>query len=506
MNRRLLRGFIACFTFLYPVYMTSAQEGADVWATVNGHEIKEDQVERYYRSRLTPDRGHGSHVEALALKLEILDELINSEILVERAAKMNLVASDAEVEDKFTETKNAYTEEEFQKMLKDTGLTVDELKSDIRLQLSMQKLLNHEVVAKISITDQDVSDFYKQNRAQFNVTEPQYHMAHISITSRPDPTVRNRKHDKALTDAEAKRKAALLEQKLKAGADFAQLAMDYSEDSSAASGGDTGFSPESALTHYDPLVQNAVHSLKVGEVSEPIVIQDRIFILKLIAKEPVGQRDLSDPQVQQAIRDTLRTDKEKNLRTAYIATLRSQAQVTYYKKPSSQVPAASTNSEPTLSETLQFIQEKLNGLGKVSFVVVTQDAVQGTKVSTVLTEIASNIKLGVPTCTINYHWATTRHGQSLLDQNIQFSFKAIAKIEIMPLQEALNRTNVAEGHPELTVQSTNPQLWTLLVTRSDFPKQFSHFSFDDQKLADRVAKAMTHAAEMCGAGEDNEPF
>ena len=91
------------------------------------------------------------------------------------------------MEDKFTESKSPYTEEEFQKKLKETGLTVDDLKSEIRRQLSIQKLLNREVVAKISITDQDVTDFYNQNRAQFNVAEPQYRIAQIVVTPQPGP-------------------------------------------------------------------------------------------------------------------------------------------------------------------------------------------------------------------------------------------------------------------------------------------------------------------------------
>ena len=54
---------------------------------------------------------------------------------------------------------------------------MDDLKAEIRRQLSIEKLLNREVVAKISITDKDVADFYDQNRAQFNVAEPQYRIA-----------------------------------------------------------------------------------------------------------------------------------------------------------------------------------------------------------------------------------------------------------------------------------------------------------------------------------------
>jgi len=44
--------------------------------------------------------------------------------------------------------------------------------------------LNREVVAKISITDQDVADFYNANKAQFNVAEPQYRIAQIVVTAK----------------------------------------------------------------------------------------------------------------------------------------------------------------------------------------------------------------------------------------------------------------------------------------------------------------------------------
>src|SRR5580692_12432321 len=161
-----------------------APPGPDVWATVNSKAISRAEVEKYFRTRVNAEAPAPSQEEALSLKLSILDELINNEILLERASKMNLIATDAEVEDKFTESKSPYTEEEFQKKLKDSGLSVDDLKGDIRRQLSVQKLLNREVVAKISITDQDVLDFYNKNRAQFNVAEPQYHIAQIVVPSR----------------------------------------------------------------------------------------------------------------------------------------------------------------------------------------------------------------------------------------------------------------------------------------------------------------------------------
>ncbi len=309
----------------------AAGPGPDVWAVVDGKEIPRNEVEKYFRTRVNAQGPAPSQEEALSLKLSILDELINNEILLERATKMNLIATDAEVEEKFTESKSPYTEEEFQKKLKDAGLTVDDLKSDIRRQLSIQKLLNREVVAKISITDSDVAELYTKNRAQFNVAEPQYHILQIVVTPRPDPSVHNRKNDKATNDAEAKRKVELLEQKLASGADFSQLAMDYSEDSTASTGGDLGFVPESALNQSDPALKKMVLSMKPGEVTQPVGVKGGGYrILKLLAKEAAGQRGISDPQVQQSIRDMLRNRKEQLLRAAYMDDARDNAHVTNY--------------------------------------------------------------------------------------------------------------------------------------------------------------------------------
>ena len=208
----------------------ASQPDEGVWGVVDGAPITRAEVDKYYRTQLNPDAPQPSQDEALSLKLNVLDELINNHILLEKAKTLSLQAADGEVEDKFTEFKSPYTEEEFQRQLKVRGYTVDDLRNDIRQQLSIQKVINHEVVAKITVTDQDVQDFYNQNRAQFNVTEPQYRIAQIVVTPHKDPGLRNRKNDDATTDAEARRKAAALEQQLSTGADFAQVAMDYSED------------------------------------------------------------------------------------------------------------------------------------------------------------------------------------------------------------------------------------------------------------------------------------
>ena len=263
--------------------------------------------------------------------LSILDELINNEILLERAKKMGIEASDGEVEDKFTELKSPYTEEGFQRQLKERGVTADDLKRDLRRQLSIQKLINREVVCKISISDQDISDFYEQNRAQFNIAEPQFRIAQILVTPRRDQQVRNRAGDDAGTDADARRKANALLERLNAGADFSQVAMDYSEDPvTSSTGGDLGYIPETSLNQSDPGLKRMILSLKPGETSGVITSRDGYRILKLVAREPAGQRTLDDPRVQQSIRDTLRNRKEQLLRASYMGVARDDAKVLNY--------------------------------------------------------------------------------------------------------------------------------------------------------------------------------
>jgi peptidyl-prolyl cis-trans isomerase SurA len=307
-----------------------------VWATVNDQPITREDTEKYYRARRAGQAAAPSQEEALSLMLSVLDELINNEVLLQRARQTGVEATDGEVEDKFTEAKSPYTEDAFQRQLKDAGMTVDDLRRNIRQQVSVQKLINREIVSKISPTDQDVSNFYNENRAQFNVPEVTYRLAQIVVTPNKDLQVRNRKNDDATSDIEARRKAAALMQQLRDGADFATVAMDYSEDpSSAASGGDLGFWPESQIT--DQSMRRMLSSMTPGQTSDVIRLPVRegnvapgYTILRLVAKEIPGQRQLSDPQIQQTIRDTLRGRKEQLMRAAYLLSARDQSRIVNY--------------------------------------------------------------------------------------------------------------------------------------------------------------------------------
>jgi peptidyl-prolyl cis-trans isomerase SurA len=300
----------------------------DVAATVNGRPIYYSDVDKAYRSQF-PGRVEGESADQVQLRrLEILRSLIDNELMLQRAEKEGLVATDADVDARLNELKAPYTKEEFEKQLKEWGLTLDELKARIRRDESVKKLFNKDITSKINISDADVANFYKANRGIFNFPEPNIHMAQILVTAQPDPNVHNLKNDKAKNDDEAKRKVQAIEARLRQGEDFGMMAQNYSEDpNTTPNGGDLGFLPESSLDKTSPELRKMVLSLMPGQMSGVIHTPEGYRILKMITKEPAGQRDLSDPRVQQNIRETLLGRKDQLLKTAYYETARNEAKV-----------------------------------------------------------------------------------------------------------------------------------------------------------------------------------
>jgi peptidyl-prolyl cis-trans isomerase SurA len=303
---------------------------ANVAATVNNRPITYEEVDRLYQLQFSSP-GTISADMLQAQKLEVLRSLIENEIMLQRAEKLGLMATDAEVDSKFAELKAPYTQEEFQKLLETRKMTVVDLKKKLRGDLSVQKLVNKEITSKISITDREIAEFYANNRASFNRAEPAVHLAQILVTAAPASSVRNLKNDKAQNDEQARKKIQNLEARIRQGDDFAMLAENYSEDpDTAPNGGDWGFVPMSAFEQSSPEVKKLIATMQPGQVSPIIPGQQGYRILKLISREPAGQRDLNDPRVQQTIREGLLNGKEQLLRNAYYEVARNDATVVNY--------------------------------------------------------------------------------------------------------------------------------------------------------------------------------
>ncbi len=325
--------FLLASALLIAVAGCHRSPSADVVATVNGKNIMRADLDRYYQAALADAPQQLSPEEVNVRRLTILHQMIQDEILQQRATKLNLAASDEDVNAKLTETKAPYTQEEFDKQLKQRNMTLDDFKRDIRRSLTRDKLINKEIESKINITDAEISAFYAAHKSDFNLIEPRYQLARIVVTGAPSQQAGNLQNNKASNDADAKKKIEILHNRLESGEDFAAVAMNFSEDpSSASNGGDMGFIPESSLKS-DPQVYGAISKLKPGQFTEVLSATPTsgpYAIYKLLSRDPAGQRLLSDPRIQQAIHTQLHNNRAQLLQNAYYEVLQDEAKVDNY--------------------------------------------------------------------------------------------------------------------------------------------------------------------------------
>jgi peptidyl-prolyl cis-trans isomerase SurA len=301
----------------------------NVWATVNGRDITKEQVEKEFR-RVRQPAERLSEEEAMLAKLAILEDLIVEQALMAKANALKVEVPQSELDAAYADARKNITEQQFQQELTARNLTADDMRDGLRRELLGRKLIEREVISKVTVTDQEISDFFNANRAQFNLPEEAIRLAQIVITPVREPQVMNRTGDDATTPQAAAAKAAMIMERLKSGVAFTELARDYSEDGpSAQRGGDLGLVPLSRIKQAPPLLRDAAMTTTAG--SARVVSEGGAHtIVFVVGREPAGQRDLSSPGVREQITAGLRGAREQLLRSAYLAAARSDADVTNY--------------------------------------------------------------------------------------------------------------------------------------------------------------------------------
>jgi peptidyl-prolyl cis-trans isomerase SurA len=302
---------------------------ADTWAVVDGRKITQEDVEKAYRRTRNESQTLSSE-ETLTNELSLLNDLIVQDILIAKAGVLKLEVPANELDTAFNNKKKNITDEAFQQELSRRKLTAADMRDGVRRELLVQKVIDQEVGSKIAVTDQEVTDFFNANRAQFNVAEEAYHIAQIVVTPVRDPQVANGTGDDATTPEAAAAKVRILMERLKAGASFRDLAAGYSEDpESAPRGGDLGFVPVSRLKQAPAPLRDAVLNKAPGTVNVASAGGAHTLVL-VVGHEQAGQRDLSTPGVRDRVSEGLRTRREQLMRAAYLTAVRNDAVVINY--------------------------------------------------------------------------------------------------------------------------------------------------------------------------------
>lgn len=334
--------FSDCHPLLACVVLTSAVAGLagcdrqpgnqapsaspDAWATVDGRAITRDQVEKTFLRSQDPNSKLSAE-EAMTVKLSLLNEMILQDILLAKARELKIEVPESELDTAFNQRKKNLSDEQFQAELKKRNLNAEDMREGLRREMIANKLIEQQVTSKVAVSDQEVTDFYNANKAQFTVPEESYRIAQIVVTPNDEPQQANRTGNDAATPQEAAFKVRMIMERLKSGASFADVAMDYSEDpETAPRGGDLGLVPVSALKQAPEPLRKAVIGQKAGTVN--VATANGIHtIVAVVAHEPAGERSLSTPGVKDAITQGLKTRKEQLLRTAFLSAARNDAEV-----------------------------------------------------------------------------------------------------------------------------------------------------------------------------------
>ena len=260
-----------------------------------------------------------------------LDLLIDEKVLDQELRESKLTIDDKQVDASMAEVMKRYnfTADQLAQAVANEGITLAEYREQMRKQLGRYQLLREKVQKKIKVSEADIRSEYDRMMREEG-KEMEAHVRHIVINApeKAPPEV--------VAAALAKAQGIAVEAR-QPGVDFAQLAKQKSDGSSAADGGDLGFFKHGAMV---PAFEQAAFALKPGEVSDPVRTNLGWHVIKLEELRAVGLPSLAELKPQ--IEDKLRSEQASRASAQYIQTLRQAAVLDHKLFP----PAASASAEP----------------------------------------------------------------------------------------------------------------------------------------------------------------
>jgi len=280
--------------------------GGSVAATVNGAEVTVAALDaEVAKLKLQSPYlfGEGSGITEVEIREALLDELINRELLTQKAKELGIEVSDEEIDGEMETIKGNYgSEEEFIAALEGAGFTLDTAREQVRWQLVNEFILL-TLDEETAVTDAEVRAYYDDNQEEFQASAAK-RASHILFAPEDEDLARD-------TLAQ-----------LKAGADFAELAKEHSMDGSAQEGGDLGW----PTVQYVPEFEAAVTSLDKGEMTDDLVeTQYGWHIIKVTDVREDGITPFDE--VEADIRAQLEDNKRYNAQSEMIETLRAAAEI-----------------------------------------------------------------------------------------------------------------------------------------------------------------------------------
>ena len=309
----------------------SAAKDNMVAATVNGRNIMLKDVERAVSQQAGGNPSTLNQLQMAQARLQVLSNLVQREVLFQRAEREKLLPTDAQIDGAIATQKqnSGMTAEDFDKSLKAQNLSMETLREEARKDLAISNLQD-KYNGKINISDREVEEYYTNNRQQF-VRARGVALAMIMID--PADNSADGIKDDAKGDTDAKLKIDNIYQQLQGKADFATVARARSEDiNSLRSGGDIGFATEQDLKNNNfpaDLVANLFGTMQVGDYTQPTrFASGKWYIFKLAEKQLTTENlTLESAGVRQQITQGLTNQHKAVLNAALLETAMNDAKI-----------------------------------------------------------------------------------------------------------------------------------------------------------------------------------
>lgn len=289
--------------------------GADVAAKVNGVPITRLELNRSFQAHVqVPYSSVQEDPRAKEVLRQILDNLIDRELLLQRAKSLKMGVPAQQVDTQMQQLLQRFpSKEALDQALAAQNLTLDSVKKDVESQLLRQQLVKKEILDKVNVSAGDVQTFYDKNKDKY-VEEEQVRARHILIKVPPEVSPTD--------EAKLKGKADDALKRAKQGEDFAGLATELSDDGSKENGGDLGFFPRGRMV---PAFEEVAFTLQPGQTSEVVRSQFGYHIIKV--EDRKTGRALAFDEAKSQVKDDLTQQHTYERYQQYMAGLRSKAKV-----------------------------------------------------------------------------------------------------------------------------------------------------------------------------------
>jgi peptidyl-prolyl cis-trans isomerase SurA len=213
---------------------------------------------------------------------EVLEQIINERAQMQQASELGITVDEAAVTqaEQAIAAQNQLSPDELRRRLAAEGIDINRFRNNLRNQILLQRVQERQVDSRVRVTDADIDDFIREQRGNSDVASLELNLAHVLVAVPEGATPERIQELQARAQGVAER--------ARAGADFAQLARDFSDAPERTNGGLFGMRP---ATRLPSLFVDATRALAAGGVAGPLRSPAGFHVLKVIEKKQAGMPD-----------------------------------------------------------------------------------------------------------------------------------------------------------------------------------------------------------------------